>query len=286
MDKMKLLTKWLRKYHFWVLLVVVVILGTAGWCLAAGKLTRKFKDNEGAINNAFSKASTIRGTQRHPNDEYLENTGKLIQATRTSVWEAWLKKYKKQGDLFVWPEELGSDFLNVVKDLRPFETKVPYPLEDELLRIDLRESYPEYIRSELPQLAARIGAEWKAREATGDVRPGGPAMPRSERGDEGEREGNAGTAETSFNEMRWNAVNQQEIYNNHFDWSNQPDRAPTTLQVLYAQEDLWVFRSLMEILRKTNGGTKSARGLAIPYVDFIRIGKSQVDAGASQWRWR
>lgn len=268
MDKMKVFTRWLRKYHFWVLLVVVAVAGTAGWFLASGDLATAFANNQNDINSAFSKANGIRNEQYHPNAEYIENMDNHIQETRESVYDAWVTKYEKQGDLFVWPDELEPEFLNIVKDLRPFETKVPYPLENELLRTDLCERYNTFIRGELPRLAARIGAEWQAVEGGEDVRGGAPAGVRGE----GEEGGSAAGARPTDG-VTWNVANQQNIYNRHFDWSNQPYQAPNTLQVLYAQEDLWVLRALMDIIRQVNGGIGQTDP-AIPYIEFIRIGKS------------
>jgi hypothetical protein len=38
----------------------------------------------------------------------------------------------------------------------------------------------------------------------------------------------------------WEGPTRRGLLGVHFDWSKQPDQAPTTLQLLYAQEDLWV----------------------------------------------
>ena len=59
----------------------------------------------------------------------------------------------------------------------------------------------------------------------------------------------------------------------HFDWSNQPDQSPTTLQVLYAQEDLWVLTSLMHIIRQTNGQVESRHEAVVKTIETILIGR-------------
>ena len=65
--------------------------------------------------------------------------------------------------MFAWPEGLGEDFLDAVGDLRPIEATVPYPTEEEPLKINLRERYRLYIKRELPKLAEMIGESGKPR---------------------------------------------------------------------------------------------------------------------------
>jgi hypothetical protein len=275
---MKDFTRSLRKYHFWILLIVVIVVSAAGWYLTRNAVARQFNRNQGRIDDAFRKMEDLAGKELHPNDEYLKGGDELNEERKDSVWDAWKIKYEKQGPLFAWPDPspeipLEEAFLEIVADLRPFETKVPYPPDpagEDLLRYRLREDYPLYIKEEVPKLAEIIGSnEWGVQ---GAQEPGGagefPAAPSN--GDEGR-----GAAEkTNLSEIRWNPANQQQILADHFDWSLRPDPVPTTLEILYAQEDLWVYRALMKIIRETNGGTGSKGNLAIPQIEFIRIGKS------------
>jgi hypothetical protein len=264
MDKMKGLTKWLKKYHFWVLVVVLLLVGFAVFWLATGSLAEESDADKSKIKQQFSSMDDLARFERHPNDEYSKFMDGQIVKTRDSVQEAWEVKYDKQGNLFEWPEGLGKDFLDAVKDLRPIEATVPFPTGEEPLKINLRERYRLYIKRELPKLAEMIGADPNTPTA---ARPGfgfGGAPPA------GGGEEN-GTGKTSTERIVW--LNQQEIQDNHFDWSRQQPSVPSTLQVLYAQEDLWVLTALMEIIFKTNGGKESAE-LPISQIDYIRIGKS------------
>jgi hypothetical protein len=268
---MKVFTKWLRKYHFWVLLVAVVLVALISWYVACPMtLAKEFNDNKSKIEADFGKMGQIETTERHPNDQYKEAMTTLIGETQQSVIEAWETKFEKQGDLFKWPEELGADFVNVVADLRPFEKNVPYPATEELLRINQREQYPYYVKPALRELAAIIGAPWEADEAAAD--PGRLTVPTEDETPSERRKPKS--------PITWNPANQREMEANHFDWSRQRGRVPTTLQILYAQEDLWVYTALMHIIRETNGfkiedGKIVSQGdLPITYIDFIRIGKS------------
>jgi hypothetical protein len=72
----------------------------------------------------------------------------------------------------------------------------------------------------------------------------------------------------------WNTADQGRLLQVHFDWSKQPDAAPTTLQVLYAQEDLWVLQALMEVIRKTNGEIDSRHEATVKTIESIWIGRA------------
>ncbi len=275
---MKNFTRSLRKYHFWILLILVIVVSGVGWYLTGNTVAREFKQNEGRINDAFRKMKDRAAEQLHPNDEYLKGGDEENAKRRVSVWDAWKIKYEKQGPLFAWPDPgpevpLEEAFLDIVADLRPFETKVPYPpdpAKEELLRYRLREDYPLYIKDEVPKLAEIIGSNgWGVQN---DKQPGGagefPGSPPN--GDEGR----AAAEKTNLSAIRWSPEDQQQILADHFDWSLRPDPVPTTLEILYAQEDLWVYRALMKIIRETNGGTGSKGNMAIPQIEFVRIGKS------------
>ena len=74
----------------------------------------------------------------------------------------------------------------------------------------------------------------------------------------------------------WNPSNQKEIVQTHFNLATSQS-IPSTLEVLYAQEDLWVFENLMNIIRATNEGAVRKHEANIRYIDYVRIGKSAGD---------
>ena len=97
-----------------------------------------------------------------------ENIGKL----KKSVFDAWQAQYEEQKQILVWPSgpgELRPDFIEKVDGLRPIEETMtfPTPPADEL-RLEYREEYRDYIKDELPKLAAIIGAQWGATSQGGD----------------------------------------------------------------------------------------------------------------------
>jgi hypothetical protein len=71
----------------------------------------------------------------------------------------------------------------------------------------------------------------------------------------------------------WDPQDQARLVATHFDWSKQPDSSPTTLQLLYAQEDLWVLTALMHIIRQTNGQIDSRHEAVVKNIETILIGR-------------
>jgi hypothetical protein len=71
----------------------------------------------------------------------------------------------------------------------------------------------------------------------------------------------------------WAPDNQQQILQTHFGFVFS-ERTPSTLEVLYAQEDMWVLQNLMEIIKAANGNAAARHEAAIKQIDFVRIGRS------------
>ena len=72
----------------------------------------------------------------------------------------------------------------------------------------------------------------------------------------------------------WFPDNQKDLIDNHFDWSHQQDNVPTSLQVLYAQEDLWVLDALLNIISETNAGVTLKSQAAVKRIEHIHLGKN------------
>ena len=80
--------------------------------------------------------------------------------------------------------------------------------------------------------------------------------------------------------MAWSGSNQQELLNTHFGFTAAPE-LPSTLEVLYAQEDLWVLQNIMDIIAAANDGAEARHQAAIKEIHFIRLGRSALGlAGA------
>ena len=60
---------------------------------------------------------------------------------------------------------------------------------------------------------------------------------------------------------------------------DQPGKLPSTQQIIFAQEDLWVLTALMEIIKATNGEAYAQHNAVIRQIESIKIGKAAAALG-------
>jgi hypothetical protein len=269
MDKLKQYLKVAGKHHFWILCGIVAIITLGSWYTSAAKLTTQFKAKKGKITEAETKAGGVAGTTDHPNKEYQDELDKIINNYKVSLRELWEKQYEGQGKNLQWPVEredyrgLTPEFVEQVKDLRPIEV-VPFDntgKTPDKLKGNFKEQYRDFVKStELPRLASIIGATWAPASDNG--------------GGGGGRNNNPDTKETDI--VLWNPANQDDLQNFRFDWSREPTKLPSTLQILYAQEDLWVLGTLINIIAKTNEGADARHNAVVKEIKYLRLGTNAV----------
>jgi len=253
MDKMKPMIQAFKRYQFWVLSGVIVLLVFGSWFVAKGQMAEQYDKNLKKIKGWQTSMDTLARAEEHPNTKYHEMMDERIDQIRGVVAKAWkIKGDKQEQGQLVWPAALKRDqpeFIALAETLRPIEEKVAYPPEKELFKPAWREAYRNYINEELPKLAELVGAEWTAAGGDSAGGIGGTfgfgTQPKAPTADDSKDP-------TQGPPVAWDAGNQDFISQNHFDWSNNIDGRPTTLEVLYAQEDLWVLEALMRVIRETN----------------------------------
>jgi hypothetical protein len=276
MDGFQDFLRTVKRLHFWIICPTIVLLGLGAWWLAVSKLDKQEEANHKRIEQHYQTLAKIRGIDPHPNENVQQGMEQLISKRREEVENAWREKWKQQtaeNGILTWPAELKPEFIQKVERYRPIEKMVGFPGEGEQLRIDLRRHYRDYIKDELPKLAAMIRSEWKADESRMSPEGDNPYGRRQRR--------------SSQFIVDWNVANQQEIQQNHFDWSGRSQRlatrdgapqaeaegVPSLLEILYAQEDLWVLRAIMQVIDRTNGKTHSQATAAVKEIEFIRLGR-------------
>ncbi len=273
MDQVKVALRYLKRIHFWVICPLVTLLGIAAWYVAIGALDEEEQSQVSDIEGAYSSVTTVTSKSPHPNSNVAEGMTALIDKTRNEVKEAWENKVAQQVDVLKWPDFPWSEgdknrFLRTVEPLRPIERYVTIDLEKNTIVVDsqgqlnraLRENYRDYIQTELPRLAEQAGAVWVIR--------GGRQLPMAE--------------ERNSAIVDWNPASQVDLDKKHFNakWKSSADSAgvPTTLQVLYAQEDLWVLGHLLDIIARANKGATTRHSAAVRKIIDIKIGKDAVES--------
>lgn len=265
MDQVKAFLRASAKHLFWIGCGLILAGSTASWFVARQSLHKEFEKNQSDIKSKFSTVKSLQAKRDPPNAKSHEEMDKLLDNTLRLVVQAWQLHYAQQDAILRWPMDLREDFVSAVRPLKPIEAKVDFPTPpDQELKVDFRRRYAGYVGNLLPRLADVVGTTWHVGRAT----PGGMG----------------GTAQLTPEEQRnlaqrkppiviWDPQDQARLVSTHFDWSRQPDSSPTTLQVLYAQEDLWVLTALMHIIRQTNGQIDSRHEAVVKNIETILIGR-------------
>jgi hypothetical protein len=269
------------KYAFWIICGVVVMLSLGSWYMARNNLKTEFNTNLTGIEGKYTTLQTLQKKPFHANKNSHDGMDKINQQLLQSVFNAWEKQYSQQTRILEWPPELMDDFVTAVRPLTPIELKVKFPTPvTEEIKVDFRQRYANYVERLLPRLSEVIGAKWMAKSASAGM--GMMGMPTSSEtpmpdsgmaGMPGMPGGPPGKPAEKPPIVVWSSGDQGMLLANHFDWSKQQDSAPTTLQVLYAQEDLWVLRALMFIIRAANGEIDSRHEAVVKTIESIQIGR-------------
>lgn len=281
MDKLKEQLAIIQPHLFWILAGVALLVVLGGWYSSVGELDTQRESNSGSISQGFNQVNNIRTTHPlHPNDLTLEKLTERNRKFSESIAKGWQAQYSRQAQVLVWPAVFQKDFHDAVDRLRTIELlDFPTKFRDDLSQPH-RQQYRDFIEDVLPDLAKAIGADWKAtRSGVVDPSAGGRSGP----GGFGPDAGAPGVAAPVDNSIVfWSPANQQEILTNHFGFTARA-KDPATLEVLYAQEDLWIFDNITKIIARSNEGAKFRYDAAIKMIDFIRIGRSAFgDAGLVQ----
>ena len=276
MDQIKPILNVLNAQKFWITCGILALLPVGVWFMAKTALDKERDTRISKIKQAYSTAKSIGDIIDHPNPATHAGMDVNVDRTKNSVYQAWKAQYEKQKAVLVWPTELEADFRAKVEDMTPIET---VPFGDgipDALRRDFREEYRDYIKAELPKLAKIIGSSWQAQATGGGGGEsgmggmGGMAGMMQGRAMGGQAPSRAASGDKTI--VDWNAADQGELLT-RYDWSNTRDKVPSTLQVLYAQEDLWVLNALMNIIKRTNGRATANYNAIIKELQYIRIGR-------------
>jgi len=238
------------KHHFWMLAAVVPLVVLPLAWLAAADLSQKIKTKQGAIDSKITSVRNVQGTADHPNEGWAEVLAKDTAKVKRDTLAEWQRFYDEQAPIRVWPESLGQDFVERASKLQP-GGRLPRPL---------LERYQEGVKNVVRTLPKRMGADdlmpsmADEEEAARPTKPGA-AGPRSR------------SRTPSQSSVQWSEGSQQRIYES-FDWQ----KPPTTVQVQLAQEEIWMYELLCDIVKKMNERATAAFDAAIPFVEELAVG--------------
>lgn len=284
MDQLKSFLGKLNKQQFWVICGATACIALLTWLIATSGLSSKTSAGRQSITAGFSDGQSLTkagvalpGGVYHPNPNTHEKTDQFINAYKGEIGRAWQVQYDKQASLFVWPKELSPQCIAAVKDLRPIETAVPYDPANpkELIKVDYRAEYRDYIKEILPKLAEKIGAKWNPTAVSGGTGGSGTMSYESSGYPSSSGTSTPGMLKPEDQKpviVDWDPQNQGLLQKKLAEYPLRPNNVPTTLQMVYAQEDLWVLESLIDIIKNTNGEADAQWNAPIKKINQILIG--------------
>ena len=244
------------KHHFWILLALVPPVVLPMVFLARGKLAAEIDSARSQIESRLSAVRSVTGIQPHPNNEWSSEIDKATKRVKGQTLAEWRKVWDSQQPLRVWPASLGPDFVQKATTLKP-AAKLPRPM---------LERYQNSVRAIVRTLPARMGAdELMVDGAAGG--PGQPAGPPPGMIDPGMMRGRPGVPEKPSALVQWNPADQQRLYAS-FNW----DRPPSTMQVVLAQEELWVYGVLADVVARVNKSAAGAFNAPVSLVEQLAVG--------------
>ncbi|MEO2012625.1 MAG: hypothetical protein ABGX22_28490 [Pirellulaceae bacterium] len=249
MDQLKTAGVWMKRNCFWVLTGLCVLLSITFWFRSTGTLAGKTSDWTSEIETSNSTVKSIQAMANHANDVTHQKMDERIVLLSNDVYAAWAARYDKQKQYLVWPGFLGDQFLAKVRRLQPIESHVSFPVERELLNSTERNIYRNFINRVLPELSEIVGTPWYENED-----------------------------DKTEPIVEWETSNQKEIHESRFSW---PGREPTTLEILYAQEDLWVLKAVLNVIKNANGDISQRYQAAVKTIKYVDIGRDAIGFGGA-----
>lgn len=271
MDQLKTQLAVAIKYGFWIGSAFVLLTSLGVWYWTTSKLATESAAQTSKIKSAISTVRSIESEVfKHPNEQSHEQMNALIAERQDQVLQSWKTLYDRQRNILTWPDNLTANFVDEFVDLIPIEVYVPYPTpeteekEETLLRI-----YQRYIKGVLPDIAKIARTEWTAEfETTGAVAGfntdigGNTMMPGTPFDITGAKDGPL---------VKWSKASQSSILSDLFPWRGN---MPSTLEVYYSQENIWILKQLLQIVDAVNGEARQPYQAKIHEIVGLGIGKS------------
>jgi hypothetical protein len=252
--------------------------------MTTSDLVQQNESQTGKIKTAINSVSTVRSElDELPNEFSHVEMQNLIDGRQEKVLQSWELLYNRQRDILTWPvKELTPDFIEEFKDLIPMETHVNFPTpESEEKETTLLTQYERYIKNVLPDIAKIAKAEWTAEfeQAGGmagmDMDMGGMGGYGGGMSMRGATVDITGAKEGPL--VKWSTGSQSSVLSDLFPWRG---KRPTTLEVYYSQENIWILKQMLQIIADVNGDATQTYQAKIHEIRKIGIGKSVRLSGA------
>lgn len=256
------------QYGFWICTSLVLLSSAVLWYLSTSQLVTQHESRSTKIKNDILSVTNIRNEiDTHPNEDSHKEMQSMIDGRKDEVLESWRQLFESQRNILVWPQSFTADFLSQFENKIPVEKHFVYEPESlDPTETTLRVQYSDYIKNELPKIAKLAGTEWTAGFSAGTSFLDGGFGTNNRRRDEvsvgGLKDGPL---------VEWSTGSQDSLLADVFPWRGT---TPSTLEICYSQENLWILRQLMEIIGQVNEGAKQPYQADIHEIKRLSIGQS------------
>jgi hypothetical protein len=263
MDQLKVFWGYIVKYHFWILTSLVLLASLIVFSLASSSLNQQVMARHSKLDSDFSTVSRLEtSAPEHPNANTEAVLNKAIEQTKQNVVNAWATQYKQQVPILIWPTKIfdtNSSPLRIVESFRPIERLEPTIPKDPMTTTD-RSVYRDYLKGEFSELAKIVGAIWTAELGGGTS------------GDSVDASGSI----VGEPVVKWENASQAKLQKDMAEWWG-PTSVPSTLDILYTQESIWILKAILEVIKNTNGQVRENFQASVKEIEWIRLGKEAND---------
>jgi hypothetical protein len=276
MDQIRKALGWLKRFHFWVLSVVVALVALGCWYAGTGTLREEFDANKGAITGAFTAVEGVSNEPFKPNDKIAAGQTAEIEKQMKNVEAVWKQLWEAQREhVLKWPTQLSQSFRDHV-DTRKFGDDIPP---------NLRAIYSNYIDRHFEELPKIVEAYPVPASTTQSGGYGGRGSYGGGEGGYGAGmamgAGAAGAFDPDDYLCEWSVADQTRV-RQELDFPT----SPTSLRIWVTQENLWVYHTLLTVIAQTNEakGTDRMSNAAVRAIISLDVGRIAAEASRGKGR--
>ena len=280
MDQLKGVMVAVKKYHFWVLCAIVVVGGLAIWQTSAADWEGRYRKGRTDLESQLGLVRTVRDEKEVHNNDTLQMLRDRQGEQTEEVWRARDILYRDQQMANQWPQEVGKDFLAMIEFLKWGDT----------IPDTQRYEYAMFIKTYLPRLKRDLKMrmsqqQWDDLQREIEGRPTGVTVRK--KGSAKKAATSKGSSDAAADATKTPAEQSQldelvglvvwDDYNRlleHFPWG----ASPTPLEIWLAQEDLWVYKALLQIIMETNSGASSHSNAPVKRIVTMEIAQYAAQA--------
>ncbi|HEX5442484.1 MAG TPA: hypothetical protein VFW87_01585 [Pirellulales bacterium] len=261
MDQVKVYLGVAKKHHFWILVLITIVVAVVVWIMATNSLAKTYTANKQTIESAkqsVEKAANPGEDGLLPNRSFKEKVDTLHEGLKQQVYQAWEKLYARQAGLFHWPDmDVGREdgkLYNIGKEVKP---------NDKIPGFALTIFNQQYVKEEWADLFETVKIRRpKGSDEEGELNGDDEGMGRF-----GQPVGGRNDGPVEYEGLVvWPKDRREAIIERYF-----TEGTPSSLKVRLAQEDYWLFESLIGIIIDVNGDATDSRKAPIKKIEALDV---------------